>query len=184
MKKLLMKGLLLGMIGMTVRADQSLEERLEEAVLGANEIQVNQLLRHLESDSMALGQKKTLVADLTDLADGVLKKKKANVWLLGNKKDFAMAMLGSLVGSLGLLYFGHTCSILYEGYKDPDETWEDLLFQNEHAFWCYGGLSCVPAFLGAYLAYKGLTCSSQRAVIEKSRAIRNSLEEKKEELEL
>ncbi len=183
MKKLLMKALLLGVMGMTVRADQSLDGSLEEAVLGTHTIRVNQLLRRLDMDTMALAQKKILISDLVELAEGVLKKKKAQVRLLGSTKDFAMGTLGSLVGSIGLLYFGHSCFSLYKHYNNG-MSWRSMFLTKEDAFFYHGGASFVPAFLGAYVAYKGLTCSTQREEIEHSRAIRNSMEEKKEELGL
>ncbi len=178
MKKIFVIGTVLCLQIMKIYADPTLEERLEEAVNGSNTIHVSYLLRRLDRDPMALGQKKELVSDLTDLAQRVHESKKSRISLVGNTKDFTMSALGSLVGTCGLIYLGDSIYKMYRKYQ-RGVNWPTLLLTQHDSFLYKGSMSIVPAFLGAYLAYKGLTCSTQRAAIEQSRAIRNVLDEKK-----
>ncbi len=182
--------LVISMVCMILYADSPLEERFEDAITNGNAILVSQLLRDLDQDSMSLAQKKSLLTDLSELAEGVFENKKSRIGLFRNAKDCAMGTIGSLVGVFSLLYLGHSCYAFYKNYQVRDRSgnrsnsWEKLLLDKREGFITHGGISLIHAFLSTYIAYNGLTCSAQKVSIMQSEAIRQALEDKKVELGL
>ena len=183
MKKLSILLLVMGVsqIGATV-----LEDQFEDAVVAHNPLKVGQLLRRLNQASTDTKKTQEFTANLSQLAQEILEKKKSRVSLVRNGKDFSMALVGSVVGVFGLLYFGHSCYDAYYAYK-PTSHWDkynsirNILFWNDDSLAYDGSMSLAPGLFGAYIAYKGLTCATQKESIEAARAVQDSVDEHNQE---
>lgn len=184
------KVIFVSIFSLSLYAEVSLEERLEEAIRKSNAPMLNQLLRNLDQDAMPKAQKKSLVADLSQLAESTALAKKSGIGFFKNLKDSTLGTVGSAAALVASLRFGRACYVLYKRCKKktytgkPSYSWAAVLLKEDEAFLYDGGIFGSLSVLGTYLAYKGLTCSAQKNEIEQARLIVKAFEEKKEELGL
>lgn len=185
------KVIFVSMFSLSLYAEVSLEERLEEAIRKSDAPMVNQLLRNFDQDAMPKAQKKSLVADLSELAQSVARAKKSHRGFFKNNKDLGLGAIGSAAALIASLRFGHACLILYERCKrkdyngEPSYTWAEVLLTKRYEPFLFGGgFWGSLSVLGSYLAYKGLTCSAQKSEVDQAQVICKAFEDKKEELGL
>ncbi len=158
----------------------SLEERLEEAVCTHNPLKVSYLLRQLDRSAPS-DKTKDFIADLSQLADDSVDSKEERVSVLNDTTDLSMALIGSAIGALGLIYFGHRCYSLYHAYYTGRHSLSELFLWYNGSVADNASMALAPGLWGAYLAYKGLTCAKQKEALKRARMVQDLLDDKREE---
>lgn len=130
-------------------------EKLEEAIAQSRLSRVKTLLNKTARDKNMSQQARTkMLGNLYDTAAEVTDKRIENLWLLGNWRDIAKTFTGTLFTLGGVAALG--LGVVYGG--STNQQVETACFWGK-----IGGSILAP--LGAFLFYKGFTCSSQRSMI-------------------
>lgn len=137
-------------------------DKLEEAIDQSALSRVKVLLKKTEDETITLQERKKVLGRLYDHAEEVAQERVSSMSLIGDWRDAAR----TTVGSLFVVGFGLG---LYEGVR---ETSPGLILG-----------STLLGALGGYLLYKGITCASQKVLVDQSKAVEKVIKSKLREVE-
>ncbi len=130
-------------------------EQLEEAIAQSRLSRVKTLLHKLAREKKMTDHARTkMLGNLYDTAAEMTDKRIENLSLIGNWRDVAKTVVGTLFTLGGATAAG--LGILYSGSTNRN-------LENACYLGKIGGAVLAP--LGAYLFYRGFTCSTQKSMI-------------------
>ncbi len=132
-------------------------EQLEEAITQSRVSRIKCLLHKVGKEQMSEQARTKLLGNLYDTAAELTDKRIDSKSLIGSWRDMAKTIFGTLCFSGGII--GLAVGIQYS-------TSNDQRIANASYYGRIG--SCLLTSLGAYLFYKGVTCSSQQSMIDQA----------------
>jgi len=147
-------------------------DKVEEAIEKSHIATVKAALTKLKHDSLSLAEKKKYLENFYDSAAELVDTRKESLSLTGNWKDVAKTTFGTLFILTGLAGVGFSFILADRNHR-----------YGPHAVERLRKASGVIALLGLPILYKGLTCSSQKAVIKKAEEVEQIVETAYNEVE-
>jgi hypothetical protein len=168
--------------------------RFEDAIEASDLENLQAQVRKMDRLEMPSGERKKIVTKLHQLATDITEEKRS-IHILGNKKDMAQSGLGSLGVVAGLValaveknvfpdsWLPHSRSAIHRAFNSAfsDQAAPDLANEmvetNDNAIRgvrIIGGLSLL---VGGYIAYRGLTCTTQKGILANAEKVEQYLAE-------
>ena len=142
--------------------------KILQAIESSDVQKVKKLVKKLTTTGMSRDELYHLYGPLYDRAAEIVDEKTSQIGYFGSILDIAQSTFGSLMTGAGLVVFTYAQLLSPQG---DSEDWTDGEFALNNKLWQIKFGAGALGLLGSYLAYRGMSCSTQKGWLKPAQEI-------------